>query len=177
MAKILVTGASGLLGLNFCYQMFENHQITGVINQNPLKNVPFEVIKEDLSHPQIVLKLIDEIKPDVILHCAAMANIDQCETRPDRAERVNAELPNELAYHTKKQGIKLVHISTDAVFDGENGYYNENDKPNPLGVYAKTKLAGEEGVTNENPDAIIARVNFYGWSLNGKRSLSEFFLQ
>jgi dTDP-4-dehydrorhamnose reductase len=175
MAKILVTGASGLLGLNFCYQMFEDHQITGVINQNPLKGAPFGAIRADLSRPQTSLKLIEETKPDVILHCAAMANIDQCETRPDRAERINAEIPTELAYLTKKHGIKLLHISTDAVFDGNNGYYNENDKPNPLGVYAKTKLAGEDGVTSENPEAIIARVNFYGWSLNGKRSLSEFF--
>jgi dTDP-4-dehydrorhamnose reductase len=71
--------------------------------------------------------------------------------------------------------VKLVHISTDAVFDGKSGNYSEDDLTNPLSVYAKTKRAGEENVQNQNPDAIIARVNFFGWSLSGTRSLGEFF--
>ncbi len=61
------------------------------------------------------------------------------------------------------------------MFDGQKGNYVESDTPNPLGVYARTKLDGEKSVLNENPEAIIARVNFYGWSVNGQRSLSEFF--
>jgi dTDP-4-dehydrorhamnose reductase len=69
-----------------------------------------------------------------------------------------------------------VHISTDAVFDGtKDGFYSEEDTPNPMSVYAKTKLDGEWAVLTENPKAIVSRVNFYGWSLNGKRSLAEFF--
>ena len=70
----------------------------------------------------------------------------------------------------------MVHISTDAVFDGQkDGFYVEQDQPNPLNVYARTKLDGEKAVIAENPSAIIARVNFYGWSLSGRRSLAEFF--
>jgi dTDP-4-dehydrorhamnose reductase len=68
-----------------------------------------------------------------------------------------------------------LHISTDAVFDGIKGGYVENDQTNPLSVYACTKLAGEEAVSAANPDSIIARVVFFGWSLSGSRSLSEFF--
>jgi dTDP-4-dehydrorhamnose reductase len=111
----------------------------------------------------------------VVIHCAALANLEACETQPELAWRINAGVPGELAAATAQAGIKLVHISTDAVFDGQRGNYTEEDTPNPLGVYARSKLAGEQAVTQANPQAIIARVNFYGWSLNGTRSLAEFF--
>jgi dTDP-4-dehydrorhamnose reductase len=71
--------------------------------------------------------------------------------------------------------VRLVHISTDAVFDGRVGNYSEEDLPNPLGVYAQTKLAGEKAVLDANPSAVVARVNLFGWGITGKRSLAEFF--
>lgn len=175
MSKILVTGASGLLGVNFCMQNYNVHQITAIVNRNNLNNAPFTVLHENLTHPGSIAELIDKTRPDIVLHCAAMANVDQCENQPQSARQINSEVPAEFAYHTKKNGIKLVHISTDAVFDGKKGSYVESDIPNPLGVYARTKLDGEKSVSKENPEALIARVNFYGWSLNGQRSLSEFF--
>jgi dTDP-4-dehydrorhamnose reductase len=88
---------------------------------------------------------------------------------------VNADLPGEMARIAGKLGIPLIHISTDAVFDGSKGNYVETDEPHPLSVYAETKLQAENNVLSENKDAIVARVNFYGWSLRGKRSLAEFF--
>jgi dTDP-4-dehydrorhamnose reductase len=92
------------------------------------------------------------------------------------ARSLNADLPGELAKACKARGVAFLHISTDAVFDGQkDGFYTEADKPNPLGVYAQTKLDGELAVLKANPNAIVARVNFYGWSLSGKRSLAEFF--
>ncbi len=162
MSRILVTGASGLLGINFCLQNYKDHQITAVVNRNSLNNAPFTVIHENLTHPGTISDLIDKTRPDLILHCAAMANVDQCENQPQSARQINAEVPAELAFRTKSSGIKLVHISTDAVFDGLKGDYVETDIPNPLGVYASTKFDGEKSVSSENPEAIIARVNFYG---------------
>lgn len=69
----------------------------------------------------------------------------------------------------------MVHVSTDAVFDGLKGTYREEDTPNPLSVYARSKLAGELTVLDANPQALIARLNLFGWSVTGKRSLAEFF--
>lgn len=69
----------------------------------------------------------------------------------------------------------MVHVSTDAVFDGLRGNYSETDAPNPVGVYSRTKLEGEQAVAETYPEAIIARVNLFGWSLSGDRSLAEFF--
>jgi dTDP-4-dehydrorhamnose reductase len=105
-----------------------------------------------------------------------MADVDACESDPESARRMNAELPGELAAACAGRGIRMLHLSTDAVFDGmKGGTYTESDAPNPLGVYSRTKLDGERAVLGANAGAIVARVNFYGWSLDGSRSISEFF--
>jgi dTDP-4-dehydrorhamnose reductase len=90
---------------------------------------------------------------------------------------LNTDLPRELAVACAKRNIRFVHISTDAIFDGtKEGFYMEEDETSPPGVYSQTKLDGERAVQEVNPQAIIARVNFYGWSLGGRRSLAEFFV-
>ncbi len=175
MSRILVTGASGLLGLNFCLRFAGEHQIIGVANQHGLREVPFELRQADLAQPGAAARLLAEVRPEIVLHCAALANIDQAESNPALAERVNAELPGEMAAAARAVGAGMLHISTDAVFDGEKGDYAEDDVPHPLNVYAATKLRGEQAVLAANPAAAVARVNFYGWSLSGKRSLSEQF--
>lgn len=192
--RILVTGASGLLGLNFCLRCSEAQtgnpvsssanetagfsplpEVIGVVNRHALHAAPFPLVTADLEHPGTAARLLDEIQPQAILHCAAWANIDECEAQPERAEAINARLPGELARLAGERGIHLLHISTDAVFDGERGDYSEEDETNPLGVYARTKLHGEQAVLEANPAAAVARVNFFGWSISGKRSLAEFF--
>jgi dTDP-4-dehydrorhamnose reductase len=174
--RILVTGASGLLGLNFCLTFTDVHQITGVTNSKRLKDAPFQTVTSDLSSPGSIKRLISDHLPQLVIHCAAMANVDACEKQPDQAMRINAGIPGELAAVCRKKNIKLVYISTDAVFDGLRGDYSEDDEPHPLSVYAASKLAGEEAVRKNHPQALIARVNFYGFSISGSRSLAEFFL-
>jgi dTDP-4-dehydrorhamnose reductase len=93
------------------------------------------------------------------------------------ALRFNAELPGQLAVECSKRGLRFLHISTDAVFDGQYGAYREEDTPNPLSVYARTKLEGEYAVQQAYPAAIIVRTVFFGWSLSGVRSLAEQFLK
>ena len=177
MKKILVTGASGLLGLNFSLLFCQKYQIIGISNRTKLRNVPFKVVYCDLLNEDPGT-LLDQYKPDMVLHCAAMANIDQCEKNPKDADSINSIYPGRIAGEARKRDIKFIHISTDAVFDGENcgeNGYREEDKTNPVSRYAETKLHGEENVLDGNPDALIARVNFYGWSTGGQRSLVEFF--
>jgi dTDP-4-dehydrorhamnose reductase len=175
VTRFLITGASGLLGLNLALKLAETHQITGVIHQPELEGTPFEVLVTDLSLPGEAEWVLEHSLPEVIIHCAAMAIVDDCQKDPTRAMSVNADLPGRLARLAAEMGAKFVHISTDAVFDGVRGDYKEEDLPNPLSTYARTKLAGEIAVMAENPDALVARVNFYGWSLRGNRSLAEYF--
>ncbi len=173
--RLLVTGSSGLLGSNLSLEAVkQGHEVYGV-DRNPLNTEIFNQHRADLLDPGAVAEAFAQIKPDWVVHCAALANLEACEADPDLAHQMNADMAGTVAAEAAKAGARMVHISTDAVFDGIRGGYVETDAPNPLGVYARTKLAGEHAVAAAHPEAIIARVNFYGWSPTGDRSLAEFF--
>jgi len=196
--RVLITGASGLLGLNLALELAPHFQVFGQVHTHRLKVVSkaagviglgeavfdqgrFRVVETDLLDAGCLERMLDETRPDWIIHCAALANLDACEADPRQAEAINADLPGKLAawVHARRgtgeQLPRLLHVSTDAVFDGERGNYTEEDVPNPLSVYARTKLAGEARVLDADPEAIVARVNLFGWSLLGRRSLAELF--
>jgi dTDP-4-dehydrorhamnose reductase len=174
--RLLVTGASGLLGLNLSLLAQDlGYEVVGFVHSHPLQGVPFDVRVVDLLDSPSALKAVKESRPDGIIHCAALADLGKAEKSPSLAQALNVDVPGMIAETAFDWNIPLIHISTDAVFDGRMGGYIETDPPNPLSVYARTKLAGERIVQERNPDALIARVVFYGWSLSGKRSLSEFF--
>jgi dTDP-4-dehydrorhamnose reductase len=175
MKRLLVTGASGLLGINLALRESAHRDVTGITNSHSLDGVPFRVQSVDLSALGTIDRMLDENRPEAVIHCAAMADIDTCEKQPEKAVQINSTMPGILAKACRARDIRLVHLSTDAVFDGERGGYLETDTPHPLSVYAQTKLAGEQAVLDAYPQAVVARVNFYGWSLTGKRSLAEFF--
>ncbi|MBK8823964.1 MAG: SDR family oxidoreductase [Anaerolineales bacterium] len=175
MARILITGASGLLGLNLAQETMNTHDITAV-DRGKLVNAPFKVLNGDLLNTGTLDSALDSAQPEWLINCAALADLEACENNPDLSRRLNIDLPAQMAKACKARGISFVHISTDAVFDGEkDGFYTEEDTPNPLGVYSQTKFDGEQAVFAEDANAIVARVNFYGWSLSGRRSLAEFF--
>ena len=174
--RLLITGASGLLGINLALEAMREHEVVGV-DRGMLKSAPFPVMQTDFLHTSGVDSLLDAADPDWLIHCAALANLEKCEQDPAQARALNAELPGEMAVACSKRNIRFVHISTDAVFDGtKDGIYTEADAPNPQSIYSQTKLDGERAVQAADPQGIIARVNFYGWSLGGRRSLSEFFV-
>jgi dTDP-4-dehydrorhamnose reductase len=173
--RILITGASGLLGLNLAMETTNRHTVFGTVNHHGLKTDAFTVIPIDLLAPGAVERLLKSTQPDWVIHCAALANLDACEADPLLAKQLNTELPHTLASHVARSGARLLHVSTDAVFDGLRGDYTEEDIATPVGVYSRTKLEGELAVAKADPRAIIARVNLFGWSLTGNRSLAEFF--
>ena len=174
--KLLIIGASGLLGISFALEAMREHEVIGM-DRGKLKSAPFPVIKADLLHKNTIDAMIDSVQPDGLVNGAVLANLDVCENSPDLAKTLNTDVPGELATICAKRNIRFVHVSTDAVFNGEKtSSYTEEDEPNPLGVYSQTKLDSERVVRNANPEAIIARVNFFGWSLSGQHSLAEFFV-
>lgn len=173
--RFLVTGASGLLGMNIGFQAAGRHSVVGTVHTHPLCGVPFTVLQADLSEPAAVDKLINQVEPDAIIHTAALAYPELCEENPQLSERLNALLPGWIAITAHRSGIPLLHVSTDAVFDGVRGNFTEDDVPNPRNIYARHKLAGERAVQAANPDALVVRLVFYGWSISGGRSLAEWF--
>ena len=174
--KLLITGVSGLLGINLAMEAIREHEVIGV-DRGKLKSAPFQVLKGDILKTGEIYSILDMTHPDCLINCAALANLEKCEEDPYQAKRLNTDLPSELATVCAKRNIQFLHLSTDSVFDGTNEeIYTEEDEPSPPGIYSQTKLDGERAVQQVNPQAIIARVNFYGWSLGAKRSLAEFFV-
>jgi dTDP-4-dehydrorhamnose reductase len=176
MTRLLVTGASGMLGANLALVAQKmGYEVLGWTNSRPLVGAPFATRAVDFCDKEALAQAFEAAQPDLLINCAAQANLDAAEKQPERAFRVNAEAAGELALLARIANIPMIQLSTDSVFDGKLGNYKETDIPNPLNTYAKSKLAGEWAVAEANPAAVIARVVFYGWSLTGTRSLSEFF--
>jgi dTDP-4-dehydrorhamnose reductase len=113
----------------------------------------------DLRHPRTLAAFLDSAKPDAVINAAAYNNVDRAEAEPAEAFAVNAEGPRALARACALRGLSLIHMSTDCVFDGTKpALYTEEDRPNPLSAYGRSKLAGEEAVLDEDPGALVVRV-------------------
>ncbi len=173
--RILITGASGLLGLNLALEAAKQHTVFGTVNSHPIKTKAFEVLRVNLLDPGVLDRVVTYANPDWVIHCAALANLEACEANPALAKQSNTDLPEKQATIVARGGARVLHVSTDAVFDGQRGNYTEDDQPEPLSVYARTKYDGEQVVAAVYPESIVARVNLFGWSLSGQRSLAEFF--
>lgn len=149
MKKLIVTGANGQLG-RAINQVYEESSEYECINT--------DVKDLDITSIDAVLKFVDEVKPYAIINCAAHTNVNGCETDVDNAYRINAIGPRNLSIAATRTGARLMHVSTDYVFDGHASTpYTEFDTPNPEAVYGKTKLAGENFVKEFAKDYFIVR--------------------
>lgn len=143
MKKILVTGCNGQLGRAIRKEYADSN--VEFINTDVTEGDGVKAL--DITDVNAVLKMVEETKPDVIINCAAHTNVDACETQWDLAYKINAIGPRNLSIAASKAGAKMIHVSTDYVFEG-NGTrpYTEFDEPNPVSAYGKTKLEGENFV-------------------------------
>lgn len=158
MKKVLITGSSGQLGTSLQLDDYDVIR-TDVIQQN--KQVNCTIL--DITNEEPVKDLLEAEKPDVIVHLAAMTNVDGCERNPDQAQLINVEGTKNLLNHFVG---KFIFVSSDYVFDGEDGPYSEDDDVNPINVYGKTKLEAEENVRKLSNDWVILRTNVV-WNIGG----------
>ncbi len=177
MARLLVTGASGMLGANLLLAARASHQLIAASHRQRIVLPGAECVQVDLAEPGAAHDLIRTTHPEAVVHCAAFTDVDGCESRPDLAERLNAEVPGWLAEACANEGTRLIHISTDAVFDGEQGGYSEGDRALPINVYGATKLRGEQAVLTAFPLATVIRTNIFGWNAQSKLGLAEWFVE
>ena len=135
------------------------------------------VVAADLTDAESLRNAVSETRPDVVLHCAALADHRACEDDEALAMRMNADASGALAQAATDAGSRFVYISTDAVFSGDRGWYGEEESISPTSAYGRSKARGEERVIEAAPGAVIARTNFFGWSPSGRRSILEFFVR
>jgi dTDP-4-dehydrorhamnose reductase len=176
VARLLITGASGLLGANLVLEAVPSHDVTAIYHSQPLKLDGVASTALDLSNGEATYQTFTSLSPDWVIHCAAETDVDRCELDPDLAHQVNHFMTRSVARAAFEVGAELLHISTDAVFDGESVSNHENEVPEPINVYGVSKLEGERAVVEEHPSALIIRTNFYGYNAQNKKSLAEFFL-
>jgi dTDP-4-dehydrorhamnose reductase len=172
MNKILITGGSGLLGSNIAKLGTSKFDVYATYNKNKVWMNDVHFFQINLTKKEQFVK-IEQIKPDFIIHCAALTNVDYCESHPNVAYDQNVLASVNIAEAAQEMGAYLMHISTDSVFDGTKGDYKEDDMPNPVNVYGKTKWEAEQKVSSIHPGSCIVRTNIYGWNIQEKFSLAE----
>lgn len=165
--KILITGALGQLGRAFTKEM-QKDEVELIRTSAGIDGFGEGAIELDITNLDNVLEVTKSTKPDVIVNCAAYTAVDQQEKDVDPAYKINAIGPRNLAIAAQELSAKLVHVSTDYVFDGKGtSPYTEFDKPNPVSIYGKTKLAGEEFVKQFSSRSFILRTAWlYGEGRN-----------
>ena len=177
MTRILVTGASGLLGANLILEAYgAGHTVVASSRSRQIDHPEIVWIPAELTSPGAVVDLFNAARPDWVVHSAAATDVDRCEADPEWAFGLNRDVAGYVAAAALKRRARLVHVSTDAVFDGEGGPYSETDPARPVNAYGESKLAGEAAVIEAYPGAAIVRTNFYGWSQLRRPSLMEWFL-
>ncbi len=161
MNKILITGSNGLLGQKLVYKLLKDktHEIIATARgDNRLKvKEGYEFISLDITNEKNVDDVISSVNPDVVINTAAMTNVDQCETEIDMADLLNVQAVEFIVNACIKNKIFLVHLSTDFIFDGKDGPYNESAEANPLSFYGMTKLKAEQIILNSKVKAAILR--------------------
>lgn len=165
--RVIVTGANGQLGRGINEILNQRMDVT-IINADISETTAYCPIKLDIANPVAVMNLVRDIQPEFIINCAAHTAVDLCETDQENAYRINAVGPKNLAVAAEALDAKLIHISTDYVFDGNSSTpYTEEDIPNPITVYGKTKLQGEEFVKSSCEKYFIIRTAWlYGEGKN-----------
>jgi len=156
--KFLVTGSAGLVGQNVVRDLVkQNYEVYSIYhNEKPIEGISVSL---DLTDLEKIKQKMQKIKPDIVIHLAAMTNVDLCETEKELAYTINSKATETLAKDAAKINAFFIYVSTDYVFDGKEGMKKEDDIPNPLGYYGKTKLAGEMSLNNLASNWAIARTS------------------
>lgn len=173
--KILITGSNGLLGQKIVYNLKQREDVdlyaTALGENRLIDKTGYTYLSLDVTDLQSVNRVIDDVKPDVIINTAAMTNVDACELNKAKCWKINVEAVKYLVNASLKYDAHFIHLSTDFVFDGESGPYSETDEPNPLHYYAESKLASEKIVSETSSNyAILRTIIIYGITDNMSRS-------
>jgi len=173
--RFLITGSNGLLGQKLVELLIKDASVETIATARGENRLPFtesyEYHSMDITDQGQIDHVVANIKPDVIIHTAAMTNVDQCELEKDACWKQNVNAVEFLVEACRKHDIFLVHVSTDFIFDGKAGPYDENAVPNPISFYGWSKFAAEKLVIHSNIRWAIARtVLVYGIAHDMSRS-------
>ncbi|MEM9985858.1 MAG: SDR family oxidoreductase [Bacteroidota bacterium] len=173
--RILLTGSNGLLGQKIVSQLLERKNLEFLAtarnqNRHPQRG-QFAFLSLDITDPIQIESALNDFEPEVVINTAAQTQVDFCEDNREECDLVNITAVEHLAKACQKHSVKLVHISTDFVFDGAAGPYREGAEPNPVNYYGQSKLLGEQALVGSGADYVILRtILLYGITSSMSRS-------
>jgi dTDP-4-dehydrorhamnose reductase len=175
--RFVVTGSNGLIGSRVCALLEQGgHEVVG-LGRGARRSGAQRYIGVELTLEADVLTALEAAAPEVIIHTASMTEVDACERAPEQAYAANVTAAAAVARGARRVGAHLVHVSTDYVFDGDHGPYDEEALPNPRGVYALTKHMGEQAARVFAPGCAIARTAVvYGWPPAGRPNFGSWLV-
>lgn len=165
--RILVTGASGMVGSSLAFCLRGSHEVTGTYARNPVALGGVPMHRMDLADGAEIARVLRSARPELVVHAAAMTDVDGAEADPATARALNAEGARLVAVAARAAGADLVHVSTDAVFDGSRGAWRESDATAPLNVYGASKREGEREVLSAHDGALVVRTTPVGFAPRG----------
>lgn len=183
MSKILITGANGLLG-QAVVTVFSRESdfdliLTSVEQELFIeKNNSYSYEQLDITLKDSVKKIVKKYNPDIIVNCAAFTDVDKSEVEREICWKLNVDAVKNLIIASRISDAKVIHISTDYVFDGKNGPYTEESTPNPISFYGRSKLAGENALTTSGIDFVIVRtIVLYGIGIKVKSNFALWLIK
>jgi dTDP-4-dehydrorhamnose reductase len=174
--RLLITGGSGLLALNWACALRDTWDVTLGTHQHSVDLVGVHVAPITLDDPALLLGQFEKISPDLVVHTAGLTSVDKCELFPALAHQANVEIAKNVAQAAAIHSIALVHISTDHLFSGRQSLCTEAEQPEPLNYYGKTKALAETIVIQANPAALVVRTNFFGWGHATRQSFTDWLI-
>ena len=169
---ILITGSNGLLGQKLVYLLKHKYKVVATSLGSCLISNQSDFIYQslDITEEKNILQIFEKYKPDFVINTAAMTNVDGCEDDKELCDKINVTAVKYLSRACENFNSHLIHISTDFIFDGENGPYRENDQPNPLSYYGLSKWKSEQVLQQSGTAENLQRNNIVLW---GRKALKE----
>ena len=174
--RLLITGGSGLLALNWACALRDTWDITLGTHKHSVDLAGVRATPLALDDPALLRAQFKKILPDLVVHTAGLASVDQCELFPALAHQANIEIAKNVAQATAVHDVALVHVSTDHLFSGRQSLCIETAQPAPLNHYGRTKALAEIVVMQVNPAALVVRTNFFGWGHATRQSFTDWLI-
>ncbi len=174
--RVLITGGSGLLAINWACAVRENWDVILGTHRHSVELARTTSCMLNLDDPVRLASKFEQLAPDVVVHAAGLTNVDRCQEFPALARQANSEIARNVAQVASWSNATLIHISTDHLFAGDHSLYQEGDIPQPLNEYGRSKLLAEEWVQQACPRALIVRTNFFAWGHVRRQSFSDWII-
>lgn len=175
--RILITGGSGLLALNWAVALRDHYSVTLGLHEREITLAGVQTRRIDLESVDHLVWALETMQCQIVIHTAGLTSVEKCEAAPIQAKHINVDLAANIAQACAKLGLPLVHISTDHLFAGGDRLVDESCSVEPVNEYGRTKAEAETRVLEVYPLALVIRTNFYGWGTSYRHSFSDIIIE